>query len=680
MAILSRLKRSTRSRILVVVGALVFLVGTAATPTLTTLPATANSAASPAPADSARLGELRNGVDAPARVVASPTALSLAQGGLTPTPSATFPAATFPSAAPALVSTATSLPLPANPGPAAAPNTFFNPLALLGGPTPGSTANPTQAAKTATSGPGTVAQFAAVSTSGATSGSAGYVLPTLSVLQATATASQTSVWTSTPTRTSIFIPSPTRSYTRTSTRTVTPTRTETRTPTATGTATSTPTATQTSIITETTTSTATATPTATATVTDQATNTATPTPTPTETATVTEQATNTATPTPTPTGTATTTLPAIDFTVNTTVDAVDAVPGDGLCVSPLGNCSLRAAVQEANALGGDKTIYIPAGLYVLTLPGAGEDAGLTGDLDISANLVIMGAGKTTTKIDASQLGDRVLQIGVASATVQISGIAIQNGNLSAGDGGGIFNAGTLILSDSDVVSNTAAAGQGGGLFTGAGGVTTLDHATVSGNQAESGGGLAAGGTAAEVAMLKVSASAILSNTARSQALGAALDHAAGDFTNVTISGHLSGTLPAVWAGPASTLTLTQITLANNFAGIASLTGTVYLKNSLLATNASGNCLGPITSLGHNLDDDATCQLTASGDLTRIAPLLDVLGAYGGQTQTHRLQAASAARDAGDNAGCPAYDQRDIARPQNGLCDIGAVEYTPLLDP
>ena len=29
---------------------------------------------------------------------------------------------------------------------------------------------------------------------------------------------------------------------------------------------------------------------------------------------------------------------------------------------------------------------------------------------------------------------------------------------------------------------------------------------------------------------------------------------------------------------------------------------------------------------------------------------------------------------GDNSGCPAVDQRGVARPQNGTCDMGAVEF------
>jgi CSLREA domain-containing protein len=41
-----------------------------------------------------------------------------------------------------------------------------------------------------------------------------------------------------------------------------------------------------------------------------------------------------------------------DFVVNMTTDIVDAAPGDGVCATAEGECSLRAAVQEANALAG----------------------------------------------------------------------------------------------------------------------------------------------------------------------------------------------------------------------------------------------------------------------------------------------------------------------------------------
>ena len=38
------------------------------------------------------------------------------------------------------------------------------------------------------------------------------------------------------------------------------------------------------------------------------------------------------------------------FNVNSTQDAVDLNPGDGICATATGECTLRAAIQETNAL------------------------------------------------------------------------------------------------------------------------------------------------------------------------------------------------------------------------------------------------------------------------------------------------------------------------------------------
>src|SRR5919198_5138806 len=69
---------------------------------------------------------------------------------------------------------------------------------------------------------------------------------------------------------------------------------------------------------------------------------------------------------------------AADFVVNSNVDETDANPGDGLCETARGECTLRAAIQEANALEGVDTITIPEGTYTLSIPGAGEDLATTG--------------------------------------------------------------------------------------------------------------------------------------------------------------------------------------------------------------------------------------------------------------------------------------------------------------
>ena len=97
------------------------------------------------------------------------------------------------------------------------------------------------------------------------------------------------------------------------------------------------------------------------------------------------------------------------FTVNSSVDARDATHGDGICATSAGVCTLRAAIQETNALPGEDAIEVPAGDYVLTIPGSGEDAACTGDLDISDDLILTGAGLGETIIDAGGL-DRVLDV------------------------------------------------------------------------------------------------------------------------------------------------------------------------------------------------------------------------------------------------------------------------------
>jgi len=61
-------------------------------------------------------------------------------------------------------------------------------------------------------------------------------------------------------------------------------------------------------------------------------------------------------------------ISAATFTVNDTTDSVDALPGDGLCADSNGSCTLRAAVQETNALPGADTIILGSGTYLLTMP------------------------------------------------------------------------------------------------------------------------------------------------------------------------------------------------------------------------------------------------------------------------------------------------------------------------
>jgi hypothetical protein len=132
-------------------------------------------------------------------------------------------------------------------------------------------------------------------------------------------------------------------------------------------------------------------------------------------------------------------LPLVNkpFAVNTTLDGADANPGDGYCETAPGNqlCTLRAIIQETNALPGVNAVFLPAGNYSLTIPGGSEDFGATGDLDITDELTIVGTGSSSVIINGNRL-DRVFHI--LGVPTNISGITIMNGEAQGFDGGGLI--------------------------------------------------------------------------------------------------------------------------------------------------------------------------------------------------------------------------------------------------
>ena len=118
------------------------------------------------------------------------------------------------------------------------------------------------------------------------------------------------------------------------------------------------------------------------------------------------------------------------FDVDTTADTVDTSPGDDICADSGGQCSLRAAIMEANALVGDDVIIVPAGTYTLTIAGSGEDLGATGDLDITDKVTLIGAGADITIIDGNGT-DRVFDIAYG-VTAVFNYVTITNGDPGAG--------------------------------------------------------------------------------------------------------------------------------------------------------------------------------------------------------------------------------------------------------
>lgn len=227
------------------------------------------------------------------------------------------------------------------------------------------------------------------------------------------------------------------------------------------------------------------------------------------------------------------TVSGATFVVNTTNDTADTTPGDGNCADVSAQCSLRAAISEANALAGDDIITVPAGTYTQTLVAANEDLNAGGDWDITSNITINGAGSGTTFLQANAaIGtatERVLNIRAGSTTV-INGVTIRNGRFTgtmtaATRGAGIENVGTLTLNNSIVRDNQINSTSGNSIGAGihnAGPGLTLTNTTVTANSnvRVSGGSAFGGGISSIVAVaLTITNSSVSGNNSTSQAGG-----------------------------------------------------------------------------------------------------------------------------------------------------------------
>src|SRR5262249_28013771 len=129
------------------------------------------------------------------------------------------------------------------------------------------------------------------------------------------------------------------------------------------------------------------------------------------------------------------------------------------------------------------TIIVPAGVYQLTVTGAGEDAAATGDLDIADDITIVGAGAGATIIDGLA-SDRVFDI--HSGNVSMSGLTITDGCESSG--GGIQDTGGSLSLNRCALVNNRAASVHGGAISDLGATLSLTGCAFDGNIAAQHGG------------------------------------------------------------------------------------------------------------------------------------------------------------------------------------------------
>jgi hypothetical protein len=357
--------------------------------------------------------------------------------------------------------------------------------------------------------------------------------------------------------------------------------------------------------------------------------------------------------------------------------------------SDSGAGSLRNAIAIANP--GDTIVFS------LTLPAT---IPLSSQLVITKNLTISGPGANSLTISGNN-STRV--ISATGATLNLSEVTIANGNAS-GDGGGIYNNGTLNLAYVTLNGNYSYSDRGGGIYHG-GGTANLTNVTLSGNYGHYGGGINVLGGG-----MTLLGSSVISNTSN---YGGAifLDGGTATFSNSTLGANAAYQYGGGVYINFGELYLNNATIANNYSdwdavsgedggGIKHVGGTVYIQNTILANNyrwigiglpVVDDCKGTLNSADYNfIGTTSGCSFvgTTTNHKTGI-PYLRLLENNGGATLTPALLPGSPAIDAGNVSGCKDQiavplltDQRGAKRPIGPRCDIGAYEagylFLPLI--
>jgi hypothetical protein len=296
------------------------------------------------------------------------------------------------------------------------------------------------------------------------------------------------------------------------------------------------------------------------------------------------------------------------------------------------NCSVREAISVANQDGstsedscgitgtlGDDTVVLGPGPFSLTLAGSGEDSNVAGDLDArtdttAGDLTIQGAGGSSTTLNATGLGDRVLHNpgSLAGNTLTIDGVKLTGALIPGQFGGGLnyLSNGPLVLDHVVVTGNTAGTGAGvaisavgapvsitnstigpnnngtvvgGGIYA-SGAPVTLTDSDVTGNSAPTGGGIDLQSGASLVA--SGATTEIKQNSATGQ--GGGIEAGTGDVT-LNAGVHLTGNQISDADGGFGAGLQDN---AGPSAGDLTLDGATVASNTITASDPTGSADGP----------------------------------------------------------------------------------------
>jgi CSLREA domain-containing protein len=393
---------------------------------------------------------------------------------------------------------------------------------------------------------------------------------------------------------------------------------------------------------------------------------------------------------------------AATFVVNSVPDAGDSNPGNGVCATAAGVCTLRAAIEETNALPSvlfnPDVIHVPAGVYLLSL----------GALTVTDHLRIIGAREgEATVVDGQRLNSVFIHRRPADAdrrraafpdnperagTVrrrsqqQLGNLLIHRSRIQLSDsftgGGGIYNAGESILSlvrswvfNNGRIGDTSYEPQrGGGLYNS--GIAFIDKSTISHNTAGRGGGIYQ-----PIGRFLIMRNSTVSFNTGYVETGGIIAGGIACVNNATIV-HNQGVPEQLPTGapPASA------TGGLYGSGSTFIANTIVARNTLDPSVAPHDCAGTVVSAGYNLLlDPSGCTLAGdlTGNVTGQDPLLGTFAFNGGDTPNFSLAPGSPAINNGNPAfptglgtACEPTDQRFRLRgirPGVGKCDIGSYE-------
>ncbi|WP_376694929.1 choice-of-anchor Q domain-containing protein [Wenzhouxiangella sp. EGI_FJ10305] len=387
-------------------------------------------------------------------------------------------------------------------------------------------------------------------------------------------------------------------------------------------------------------------------------------------------------------------LQAATFNVNSTTDAVDSNPGDGICEtsSGSGDCTLRAAVMEANEAAGPHTIELPAGDFVLSIDDPANDDASAGDLDVLEETTIRGSGVENTRID----GDDTIRLFEASDVLRIEDATLQNGfagSSAAFRGGAVLASADLVLDQVQLIGNRA--NTGGAIYTFADFeiqrsllrenvagdfevVNQRGHAmvvnlgatgTITATEISNNG--PAPGTGGNFAAIFLTSSALLnlvnSSVVDNVGVGVRVENANLTLSHSTLAGNERYQLNTFSFNDDNTIEIFGSLFQDSPAGFSACSADADVQ----------------TSLGYNISDDDSCLLTATGDLEDTDAELGPLQDNGGPTLSRAPASGSPAINLVPPSSCIdqegsalTLDQRGEPRPSPFFtnCDAGAIEF------